>query len=54
LFCFVFGILATWEAEIRGIKVALANSSQDPISKITREKWNEVVSQAIEHLLCKL
>jgi hypothetical protein len=30
-----------------------ANSSRDPISEITRAKWNRGVAQAVEHLLCK-
>jgi hypothetical protein len=45
----------TWEAEIRktGSKPAWANSSQDPISKITRAKWTGGVAQAVGCLLCK-
>jgi hypothetical protein len=31
----------------------LENSSQDPISKITRAKWTGGVAQVLEHLLCK-
>jgi hypothetical protein len=47
-------ILAIWEAEIRRIKVqGQANSSQDPISKITRAKWTGSVAQVVERLLCK-
>jgi hypothetical protein len=47
-------ILATWETEIRRIAVSgQANSSQDPISKITRAKWTEGEAQAVEHLLFK-
>jgi hypothetical protein len=32
---------------------AWANSSPDPISKITIEKWTGGVVQVVEHLLCK-
>jgi hypothetical protein len=49
-------ILATWGAEIRrimGSRLAGANSSQDPISKITTTKWTGGVAQAVECLLCK-
>jgi hypothetical protein len=49
-------ILATWEAKIGRIEVwgrAKANSSQDPISKITRVKWTGGITQAIECLFCK-
>jgi hypothetical protein len=35
------------------LKPVQANSSRDPILKITGAKWTEGVSQAIEHLLCK-
>jgi hypothetical protein len=41
-------ILATWEAEIRRIKI-----QETPISKITRAKWTGRVPQAGERLLCK-
>jgi hypothetical protein len=34
-------------------EASLANSSQDPISKITRAKWTEGMSQVVEHLLYK-
>jgi hypothetical protein len=49
-------ILATWEAEIGRIqglnsRPAQANSSRDPISKITRAKWTAGVAQMVEHLL---
>jgi hypothetical protein len=30
-----------------------ANSSQDPISKITRAKWTAGVAQAVEYLFAK-
>jgi hypothetical protein len=48
-------ILATWEAKIRRLTVrpTQANSSKDPVSKITREKWTASVAQLIEHPLCK-
>jgi hypothetical protein len=36
-----------------GSRPALANSSWDPISKLTREKWMGGVAQVLEHLLCK-
>jgi hypothetical protein len=32
---------------------AQANSSQDPISKITRAKWAGSMAQEVECLLCK-
>jgi hypothetical protein len=35
------------------LRPAWANSSQDPISKITREKRAEGVAQVVECLLCK-
>jgi hypothetical protein len=35
------------------LRPAQANSLQDPISKITREKWTGGVAQAVECLLCK-
>jgi hypothetical protein len=35
------------------LRPAWANSSQDPISKITRAKWTGGVTQAVELLLCK-
>jgi hypothetical protein len=50
-------ILTTWEAKIgwenQSLRPAQANSSQDPISKITREKWTGGVAQAVEYLYCK-
>jgi hypothetical protein len=49
-------ILATWEAEIRSTAIwgqPGENSSQDPISKITRAKWTGGVAQVVKHLLCK-
>jgi hypothetical protein len=35
------------------LRSAPANSSQDPISKITRAKWTGSMAQAVQHLLCK-
>jgi hypothetical protein len=35
------------------LRPAWANSSQVPISKITRAKWAGGVAQAIKYLLCK-
>jgi hypothetical protein len=49
-------ILATWGAEIRrimGSRLAGANSSQDPISKITTTKWTGGVVQTVQHLFWK-
>jgi hypothetical protein len=47
-------ILASYEAEIHKIVVQdQANSSQDPISKITRAKWTGDVAQAAECLFYK-
>jgi hypothetical protein len=46
-------ILTTLEAEMGRINSSRANSSQDPISKITRAKWTEGVIQAVKCLLCK-
>jgi hypothetical protein len=47
-------ILATWEAgEDHSSRPNRANSSGDPISKITRAKCTGDVAQALEHLLCK-
>jgi hypothetical protein len=48
-------ILAIWEAAIRRIEDRgqhWVNSSQDPISKMTRAKWAGGVAQVVEHLLC--
>jgi hypothetical protein len=48
-------ILVTWEAKFRRIEVDTSpNSSQHPMSKITRAKWVGGMAQAVEHLLCKL
>jgi hypothetical protein len=51
-------ILVTWEAEIRRIVVqeqpAWSNTSQDPISKINRAKWSEVVAQVVERLQTRI
>jgi hypothetical protein len=46
-------ILATWGAEMERImfKVNQANRAQDPISKVTREKWTGSMTQAVEGLL---
>jgi hypothetical protein len=44
-------ILATWEAETSedcGYKQVWANSSKDPISKITRAKWTGGVWIAVQ------
>jgi hypothetical protein len=49
-------ILATWEVAIRrfhGSRPGWANSSWDPISKITRTKWTGAVAQKVQHMLCK-
>jgi hypothetical protein len=35
------------------LRPSWANSLQDPISKITREKWTGGVTQAVQCLLCK-
>jgi hypothetical protein len=45
-------ILATLEADC-GSRPSLTNSSQNPISKITRAKWTRSVAQVVEHLFCK-
>jgi hypothetical protein len=36
-----------------GLMPARANTSQDPVSKITTAKWTGGVAQVIKHLLCK-
>jgi hypothetical protein len=36
-----------------GSRLAETNSSWDPISKITKVKWTEVVAQVVGCLLCK-
>jgi hypothetical protein len=33
------------------LRLALENSSVDPISKMTRAKWTGAVAQVIEHFL---
>jgi hypothetical protein len=45
--------LGDWDQEDLSWRPALTNGSRDPISKITKAKWTEVVAQAVEHLLCK-
>jgi hypothetical protein len=45
--------LGGWNWENCSLRPAQANSSQDPISKITRAKWTGDVAQAVDHLLCK-
>jgi hypothetical protein len=45
--------LRGWDQEACSSRPDWANSSQDPISKLTREKWTGGVAQAVEHLLCK-
>jgi hypothetical protein len=35
------------------LRPAQANSSRDPISKITRAKWTGGTAQVVENLLCK-
>jgi hypothetical protein len=35
------------------LRSAQANNSQDSISKISKEKWAEGVTQAVEHLFCQ-
>jgi hypothetical protein len=47
------GYLGGFDQEGRSSKPAWANSSQDPISKITRVKWTRGMAHAVEHLLCK-
>jgi hypothetical protein len=42
-------ILATWEADIRRILVR-GHPRQDPMTKITREKWTVGVAQEVVHL----
>jgi hypothetical protein len=45
--------LASWDREDHSSRLVQANSSQDPVSKITREEWNGGVAKAVECLLCK-
>jgi hypothetical protein len=45
--------LRGWNWEGHSSRLDLANSSQDPISKITRAKWAGGMAQVVEHLLCK-
>jgi hypothetical protein len=42
-----------WDLEDRGSRPAWANSSQYPISKISRAKQTGGVVEVVEHLLCK-
>jgi hypothetical protein len=35
------------------LRLAWANSSREPISKITRARWTGGVAQVVECLLCK-
>jgi hypothetical protein len=49
-------ILVTLEAENQddhSSRSAQANSSRDPMSKITTAKWTRGVAQVVEHFLCK-
>jgi hypothetical protein len=41
------------DQEDRGSRPARTNSSQDPISKITRANFSRGVAQEVESLLCK-
>jgi hypothetical protein len=45
--------LGGWDQEDNGSRPALANSSQEPISKITRAKWTGGLTQTVECLLGK-
>jgi hypothetical protein len=45
------GYLGSWDWEDFSSRPAQADSSWDPISKITTAKWTGGVAQAIEHLL---
>jgi hypothetical protein len=40
-----------WDQYDHGLRTAWANSSWDPMSKITRAKWTGGVGQAVQHLL---
>jgi hypothetical protein len=48
-------ILDTCQAELEdlSLRTAQANSSRDPISKITRAKWTGDVAYMVECLLCE-
>jgi hypothetical protein len=41
------------DREDLGLRPGQANSLQDPVSQIIREKWTGGVAQAVESLLCK-
>jgi hypothetical protein len=45
-------ILAMWEDQ--DLRSAQANSSQVPISKITRAKWTGGMAQVVERLLLQV
>jgi hypothetical protein len=45
--------LGGWVWEDWGLRPAWANSSWDPISKITKDKWTGDVAQKVGCLLCK-
>jgi hypothetical protein len=45
--------LGSWDEEDLGSRLTWANGSQDPTSKLTREKWTGDVTQAIVCLLNK-
>jgi hypothetical protein len=47
------GSLGGWNQEDHGLRPALQIVHKTPISKITRAKWTRVVTQEVEHLLCK-
>jgi hypothetical protein len=44
--------LGCWDVTDQDSRPTQANSSWDPVFKITTEKWIESVSQVVEHLLC--
>jgi hypothetical protein len=45
--------LGGWGREDHSSRPARANSSWDPISKITRAKWTRGMALAVKYLLCK-
>jgi hypothetical protein len=45
--------LGGWDWEDQCLRPTEANSSHDPISKITRAKWSRSVTKVVGYLLCK-
>jgi hypothetical protein len=45
--------LGGWDWEDCGLRPLKENSSQDPVSKVTRVKWTGGMAQGVQHVFCK-